>query len=162
MLMIPSFLLQNRMMCRMKEAEEDGLTMTVDTPNNEEKASGRTVADNNMPMTPINPREPFTRWKFPTLDLLKEYDSDSKTSYVDKEELEANKDRIIKVLNDFGVQIRSIRATVGPTITLYEITPAQGVRISKIKNLEDDIALSLAAIGIRIIAPMPGKGTIGS
>lgn len=146
---------------REKEAEGDGLTMTVDTPNNEEKASGRTVADNNMPMTPINPREPFTRWKFPTLDLLKEYDSDSKTSYVDKEELEANKDRIIKVLNDFGVQIRSIRATVGPTITLYEITPAQGVRISKIKNLEDDIALSLAAIGIRIIAPMPGKGTIG-
>ena len=146
---------------REKGAEGDGLTMTVDTPNNEEKASGRTVADNNMPMTPINPREPFTRWKFPTLDLLKEYDSDSKTSYVDKEELEANKDRIIKVLNDFGVQIRSIRATVGPTITLYEITPAQGVRISKIKNLEDDIALSLAAIGIRIIAPMPGKGTIG-
>ena len=146
---------------REKKAEGDGLTMTVDTPNNEEKASGRTVADNNMPMTPINPREPFTRWKFPTLDLLKEYDSDSKTSYVDKEELEANKDRIIKVLNDFGVQIRSIRATVGPTITLYEITPAQGVRISKIKNLEDDIALSLAAIGIRIIAPMPGKGTIG-
>ena len=78
-----------------------------------------------------------------------------------QEELEANKDRIIKVLNDFGVQIRSIRATVGPTITLYEITPAQGIRISKIKNLEDDIALSLAAIGIRIIAPMPGKGTIG-
>ena len=146
---------------REKEPEGDGLTMTVDTPNNEEKASGHTVADNNMPMTPINPREPFTRWKFPTLDLLKEYDSDSKTSYVDKEELEANKDRIIKVLNDFGVQIRSIRATVGPTITLYEITPAQGVRISKIKNLEDDIALSLAAIGIRIIAPMPGKGTIG-
>ena len=146
---------------REKEPEGDGLTMTVDTPNNEEKASRRTVADNNMPMTPINPREPFTRWKFPTLDLLKEYDSDSKTSYVDKEELEANKDRIIKVLNDFGVQIRSIRATVGPTITLYEITPAQGVRISKIKNLEDDIALSLAAIGIRIIAPMPGKGTIG-
>ena len=65
------------------------------------------------------------------------------------------------MLNDFGVQIRSIRATVGPTITLYEITPAQGIRISKIKNLEDDIALSLAAIGIRIIAPMPGKGTIG-
>lgn len=141
------------------EAEE--LTMTIDTPNIEEKAHGKTVADNNQPMTPINPREPFTRWKFPTLDLLKEYDSDTKTSYVDKDELEANKDRIIKVLNDFGVQIRSIRATVGPTITLYEITPAQGVRISKIKNLEDDIALSLAAIGIRIIAPMPGKGTIG-
>ena len=126
-----------------------------------EQAHGRTVANSNLPLTPINPREPFTNWKFPTLDLLKEYDSDSKTSYVSHEELEANKDRIIKVLNDFGVQIRSIRATVGPTITLYEITPAQGIRISKIKNLEDDIALSLAAIGIRIIAPMPGKGTIG-
>ena len=133
----------------------------VDEQKGDEKASGKTVANNNLPLTPINPREPFTNWKFPTLDLLKEYASDSKTSYVSQEELEANKDRIIKVLNDFGVQIRSIRATVGPTITLYEITPAQGVRISKIKNLEDDIALSLAAIGIRIIAPMPGKGTIG-
>ena len=125
------------------------------------KANSKTLANNNLPLTPINPREPFTKWKFPSLDLLKEYTSDSKTNYVSQEELEANKDRIIKVLNDFGVQIRSIRATVGPTITLYEITPAQGVRISKIKNLEDDIALSLAAIGIRIIAPMPGKGTIG-
>ena len=127
----------------------------------EEKANSKTLASNNLPLTPINPREPFTKWKFPSLDLLKEYASDSKTNYVSQEELEANKDRIIKVLNDFGVQIRSIRATVGPTITLYEITPAQGIRISKIKNLEDDIALSLAAIGIRIIAPMPGKGTIG-
>lgn len=133
----------------------------VDEQKGDEKASGKTVANNNLPLTPINPREPFTNWKFPTLDLLKEYASDSKTNYVSQEELEANKDRIIKVLNDFGVQIRSIRATVGPTITLYEITPAQGVRISKIKNLEDDIALSLAAIGIRIIAPIPGKGTIG-
>ena len=133
----------------------------VDEQKGDEKASGKTVANNNLPLTPINPREPFTNWTFPTLDLLKEYASDSKTNYVSQEELEANKDRIIKVLNDFGVQIRSIRATVGPTITLYEITPAQGVRISKIKNLEDDIALSLAAIGIRIIAPMPGKGTIG-
>ncbi len=133
----------------------------VDEQKGDEKASSKTVANDKLPLTPINPREPFTKWKFPTLDLLKEYASDSKTNYVSQEELEANKDRIIKVLNDFGVQIRSIRATVGPTITLYEITPAQGVRISKIKNLEDDIALSLAAIGIRIIAPMPGKGTIG-
>ena len=133
----------------------------VEEKKAEEKANSKTLASNNLPLTPINPREPFTKWKFPSLDLLKEYSSDSKTNYVSQEELEANKDRIIKVLNDFGVQIRSIRATVGPTITLYEITPAQGVRISKIKNLEDDIALSLAAIGIRIIAPMPGKGTIG-
>ena len=100
-------------------------------------------------------------WKFPTLGLLKEYDSDARPSFATKEELEANKNRIIKVLDDFGVQISSIRATVGPTITLYEITPAKGVRIAKIKNLENDIALSLAAIGIRIIAPIPGKGTIG-
>ncbi len=142
-------------------AEKEGPGFEVEEEKVEEKANSKTLANNNLPLTPINLREPFTKWKFPSLDLLKEYTSDSKTNYVSQEELEANKDRIIKVLNDFGVQIRSIRATVGPTITLYEITPAQGVRISKIKNLEDDIALSLAAIGIRIIAPMPGKGTIG-
>ena len=144
-----------------KTAEKEAPGFEVEEEKIEEKANSKTLANNNLPLTPINPREPFTRWKFPSLDLLKEYNSDTKTNYVSQEELEANKDRIIKVLNDFGVQIRSIRATVGPTITLYEITPAQGVRISKIKNLEDDIALSLAAIGIRIIAPMPGKGTIG-
>lgn len=135
--------------------------MQVDVPKGDEKAHGKVLADKQASLTPINPREPFVNWKFPTLDLLKEYESDTNPNFVDKEELEANKNRIIKVLNDFDVQIRSIRATVGPTITLYEITPAQGVRISKIKNLEDDIALSLAALGIRIIAPMPGKGTIG-
>ena len=144
-----------------KTAEKEAPGFEVKEEKIEEKANSKTLANNNLPLTPINPREPFTRWKFPSLDLLKEYNSDTKTNYVSQEELEANKDRIIKVLNDFGVQIRSIRATVGPTITLYEITPAQGIRISKIKNLEDDIALSLAAIGIRIIAPMPGKGTIG-
>ncbi len=144
-----------------KTAEKEAPGFEVEEEKIEEKANSKTLANNNLPLTPINPREPFTRWKFPSLDLLKEYNSDTKTNYVSQEELEANKDRIIKVLNDFGVQIRSIRATVGPTITLYEITPAQGIRISKIKNLEDDIALSLAAIGIRIIAPMPGKGTIG-
>ena len=144
-----------------KTAEKEAPGFEVEEEKIEEKANSKTLANNNLPLTPINPREPFTRWKFPSLDLLKEYNSDTKTNYVSQEELEANKDRIIKVLNDFGVQIKSIRATVGPTITLYEITPAQGIRISKIKNLEDDIALSLAAIGIRIIAPMPGKGTIG-
>ncbi|WP_314285422.1 DNA translocase FtsK [Prevotella pallens] len=133
----------------------------VDMPEAVEKAQGKVVAGATDLTSPINPHEPFINWKYPTLNLLKQYDSDNNVNFVDKEELEANKNRIIKVLNDFGVQIRSIRATVGPTITLYEITPAQGVRISKIKNLEDDIALSLAAIGIRIIAPMPGKGTIG-
>lgn len=135
--------------------------MKVNVPVGLEKAQGKVVAGTTDLATPINPHEPFPNWKYPTLNLLKQYDSDNSVNFVDKEELEANKNRIIKVLSDFGVQIRSIRATVGPTITLYEITPAQGVRISKIKNLEDDIALSLAAIGIRIIAPMPGKGTIG-
>ncbi len=146
---------------KVRKEKNEPVGMTVNMPKQEEQASGKTVANTSDLSTPINPHEPFTKWKYPTLSLLKEYDSDKQVNYVDKEELEANKNRIIKVLSDFGVQIRSIRATVGPTITLYEITPAQGVRISKIKNLEDDIALSLAAIGIRIIAPMPGKGTIG-
>ena len=126
----------------------------------DEHAQNKVVA-NDTDMTPINPREPFTNWKFPSVDLLKKYPSDDMTTFVRKDELQVKKDQIIKVLNDFDVQIRSIRATVGPTITLYEITPAPGIRISKIRNLEDDIALSLAAKGIRIIAPMPGKGTIG-
>lgn len=134
--------------------------MEINIAKNGETADRKTVENKEDMLTPINPREPFTRYKFPTLELLKKYETDGKT-YVDAQEQEANKNRIIEVLRNFGVEIRSIRATVGPTITLYEITPAQGVRISKIKNLEDDIALSLAALGIRIIAPMPGKGTIG-
>lgn len=144
-----------------KPTDNSEIGIEVDMPEAVEKAQGKVVAGVTDLTSPINPHEPFINWKYPTLNLLKQYDSDNSVNFVDKEELEANKNRIIKVLNDFGVQIRSIRATVGPTITLYEITPAQGVRISKIKNLEDDIALSLAAIGIRIIAPMPGKGTIG-
>ena len=125
----------------------------------EERASGNNLSMEEILSTPINPREPYTKYTFPGLDLLKKYD-DTK-DYTTKEELLANKKRIIEVLNSFGVQIREITATVGPTITLYEITPAEGVRISKIRNLEDDIALSLSALGIRIIAPIPGKGTIG-
>jgi len=98
-------------------------------------------------------------YKFPTLDLLKER-STTEIS-VDKEELEKNKNQIIQTLKSFGIEIQRISATVGPTVTLYEIVPAEGVRISKIRNLEDDIALNLAALGIRIIAPIPGRGTIG-
>lgn len=108
---------------------------------------------------PYNPRLDLENYKFPTINLLKDY-GNQKVS-VDMDEQNANKDKIIRVLSSFGVEISSIQATVGPTITLYEITPAEGVRISKIRNLEDDIALSLAALGIRIIAPIPGKGTIG-
>jgi S-DNA-T family DNA segregation ATPase FtsK/SpoIIIE len=98
-------------------------------------------------------------YQFPAFDLLQDY-GDSKGK-VTQEELVANKDKIINTLKNFGIEIERISATVGPTVTLYEIVPAAGVRISKIKNLEDDIALSLAALGIRIIAPIPGKGTIG-
>ena len=108
---------------------------------------------------PYNPRLDLEHYQFPTLDLLKNYDDN--VPAIDMEEQNANKDRIIKVLRSFGIEISSIKASVGPTITLYEITPAEGVRISKIRNLEDDIALSLSALGIRIIAPIPGKGTIG-
>ncbi|MDB4924610.1 DNA translocase FtsK [Mucilaginibacter sp.] len=98
-------------------------------------------------------------YKYPTLDLLENYGS-AKIA-VNSEELEANKNKIVETLNHYNIEIDKIKATIGPTVTLYEIIPAPGVRISKIKNLEDDIALSLAALGIRIIAPMPGKGTIG-
>lgn len=142
-----------------KKKQSGDVDMEVEVAKAEEVASSKDVAGGEL-LTPINPREPWTKYQFPTLDLLKKYETDGHT-YVDQQEQEANKNRIIEVLHNFGVEIASIRATVGPTITLYEITPAQGVRISKIKNLEDDIALSLAALGIRIIAPMPGKGTIG-
>ena len=108
---------------------------------------------------PYNPRLDLEHYHFPTLDLLNDFNDHEPT--IDMEEQTANKNRIIKVLRSFGIEISSIKASVGPTITLYEITPAEGVRISKIRNLEDDIALSLSALGIRIIAPIPGKGTIG-
>lgn len=133
--------------------------MDISVATSEEEATGNTVSDTEVLNTPINPKEPFTRYKYPTLNLLKKYEGQDVS--IDEAEQKANKDRIIEVLGNFGVQIKTIRATVGPTITLYEIQPAEGVRIAKIKNLEDDIALSLAAVGIRIIAPIPGKGTIG-
>ena len=110
--------------------------------------------------TPYDPHLDFELYKYPTPDLLKKY-PDQDAAAIDMDEQQANKERIITVLRNFGVEISSIKATVGPTITLYEITPAVGVRIARIRNLEDDIALSLSAIGIRIIAPIPGKGTIG-
>ena len=164
-----SFLEQQRQLraARAKQEEEEmkaaaaseALNMDISVAASDEKASGNTVSSAEVLNTPINPKEPFTRYKYPTLNLLKKYEDDGVS--IDEEEQRANKNRIIEVLGNFGVQIKTIRATVGPTITLYEIQPAEGVRISKIKNLEDDIALSLAALGIRIIAPIPGKGTIG-
>lgn len=107
----------------------------------------------------FDPTLELSDYQKPSIELLKDYGQIE--SAVNQEELFANKDRIVNTLKNFGIQIAKIKATIGPTVTLYEIVPAEGVRISKIKNLEDDIALSLAALGIRIIAPMPGKGTIG-
>ncbi|MBK9254659.1 MAG: DNA translocase FtsK 4TM domain-containing protein [Saprospiraceae bacterium] len=108
---------------------------------------------------PYDPMADLSRYKYPTIELLLDY-ADKKVE-VDRAELEANKDQIIATLLNYKIEITKIRATIGPTVTLYEIVPAPGVKISKIKNLEDDIALSLSALGIRIIAPIPGKGTIG-
>ena len=143
-----------------EQDDDDSLDMDIDTGNDEEKASGNNVTPEMDEMLPYDPKRDLENYRYPTLDLLKKYDNDSRP-VIDMEEQTANKDRIVNVLRNFGVEISSIKATVGPTITLYEITPAPGVRISKIRNLEDDIALSLSALGIRIIAPIPGKGTIG-
>jgi S-DNA-T family DNA segregation ATPase FtsK/SpoIIIE len=106
-----------------------------------------------------DPKADLSGYVFPEIDLLEKHGNDSIT--INNEELQANKDRILDTLKNYSIEIEKIKATIGPTVTLYEIVPAPGVRISKIKNLEDDIALSLSALGIRIIAPMPGKGTIG-
>lgn len=125
----------------------------------EDEMSNGTVHESVENLEPYDPRKDLENYKFPKLDLLKKYTDNSPA--IDMEEQNNNKNRIIAVLKSFGVEISSISATIGPTITLYEITPAAGVRISKIRNLEDDIALSLSALGIRIIAPIPGKGTIG-
>ena len=107
----------------------------------------------------FDPTLELSKYQFPPLDLLKKYDSEGIT--INQEELEENKNKIVETLKNYNIGIASIKATIGPTVTLYEIVPDAGIRISKIKNLEDDIALSLAALGIRIIAPIPGKGTIG-
>ena len=141
-------------------AAADEVGMEIEVAQGEAAADNLTVAPALEDLEPYDPKRDLENYKYPTLDLLKKYENDGKP-YIDMEEQNANKNRIVEVLRTFGVEISSIKATVGPTITLYEITPAQGVRISKIRGLEDDIALSLKALGIRIIAPIPGKGTIG-
>ena len=129
-----------------KAAEEDVI---------EENLAAKLVAD----FGEFDPTLELSNYKFPTIDLLKEYTSVGIT--INQEELEENKNRIVETLKNYKIDIAQIKATVGPSVTLYEIVPEAGIRISKIKSLEDDIALSLAALGIRIIAPIPGKGTIG-
>lgn len=132
--------------------------LDIAKPIVDDKAQGKTVEE-VLAQEPYDPRKDLRFYKFPTIPLLKHYEDNGPA--IDMAEQNANKDRIINVLRNFGVEISSIKATIGPTITLYEVTPAPGVRINKIRNLEDDIALSLSALGIRIIAPIPGKGTIG-
>ena len=113
----------------------------------------------NQPLEDYDPTLDLSHYKFPDIELLEEYSH--LKSEVSDEELIENKNKIVDTLRNFKIEITKIKATIGPTVTLYEIVPAQGIRISKIKNLEDDIALSLSALGIRIIAPIPGRGTIG-
>ncbi|WP_400078481.1 DNA translocase FtsK 4TM domain-containing protein [Winogradskyella sp. R77965] len=150
------------------EVAEKPKEETVDTPElkmevetvEEEKSeidnlSDKLVEDFGL----FDPTLELGKYQFPPLDLLKKYDNEGIS--IDQEELEENKNRIVETLRNYKIGISSIKATIGPTVTLYEIVPEAGIRISKIKNLEDDIALSLAALGIRIIAPIPGKGTIG-
>ena len=133
----------------------------VEAAKTEESAKGNSlVTVGDQQLEPYDPKRDLENYHYPTLDLLKKYENDGKP-YIDMEEQTKNKNRIVDVLRTFGVEISTIKATVGPTITLYEITLAPGVRISKVRSLEDDIALSLSALGIRIIAPIPGKGTIG-
>ena len=162
-------------------AEEDGAEMDDDElakaldEINRKNAGVLDAADGELPMEveqaegdddtggdmlrPINPKDELSYYKPPTIDLLEEYEQAAQS--IDRNEQAANANKIVEVLKNFGIDISSIKATVGPTITLYEITPAPGVRISKIRNLEDDIAMSLSALCIRIVAPIPGKGTIG-
>lgn len=136
---------------RRERIEKEDLEMEVQEPKFQEKQS--TELEN------YDPTLDLPRYRYPTPDLLIDYPK--KDVRVSKEELEQNKDKIVETLVNFKIGISSIKATIGPTVTLYEIVPEAGVKISKIKNLEDDIALSLAALGIRIIAPIPGRGTIG-
>lgn len=155
--------------------QEGGIKMTIESPTSEIVPPYRAPSETKEPIfevetkedeeyqgaekEPYNPCLDLENYHYPTVDLMKHYDDNGPT--IDMAEQNANKDKIINTLRSFGIEINTIKATVGPTVTLYEITPEQGVRISRIRGLEDDIALSLSALGIRIIAPIPGKGTIG-
>ncbi len=142
-----------------KEEPVEDVEMKVEVAK-EEKSETDNLADKLVEdFGQFDPTLELINFQFPPLDLLKKYDNEGIA--IDQEELEENKNRIVETLSNYKIGITSISATIGPTVTLYEIVPEAGIRISKIKNLEDDIALSLAALGIRIIAPIPGKGTIG-
>ncbi|MEC8211337.1 MAG: DNA translocase FtsK [Bacteroidota bacterium] len=139
-------------------SESDELKLTIDQPFEEEPEANlakKLVQEQGE----VDPTLELSKYRYPTLELLKAYNEEGIT--INEAELEENKEKIVETLNNYNISIADIKATIGPTVTLYEIVPAAGIRISKIKNLEDDIALSLSALGIRIIAPIPGKGTIG-
>ena len=140
------------------KAESDDLDIEVHV-NEEETLSQKDISNKLEELGEYDPKLDLSNYKIPKINLLEDYGSGK--IEIDKSELEANKNKIVETLGNYKIGISSISATIGPTITLYEIVPEAGVRISKIKNLEDDIALSLSALGIRIIAPIPGKGTIG-
>lgn len=150
---------EKREMVIEKSSEED-VEMAVETAKEEEidedEQKSKKLVDE---FGQYDPRLDLAKFQFPTIDLLKDYGAGN--IEINQEELEENKNKIVTTLKNYNIEIAKIKATVGPTITLYEIVPEAGIRISKIKNLEDDIALSLSALGIRIIAPIPGKGTIG-
>lgn len=139
-----------------KTSETEDLELTVEAVTEEQPITANALVEK---FGEYDPKLDLSGYQYPGLDLLTDYGSGKIT--INQEELEANKNRIVETLRNYNIEIEHIKATIGPTVTLYEIIPKPGVRISKIKNLEDDIALSLAALGIRIIAPMPGKGTIG-
>ena len=143
------------------EPEKEEAEMTIEVEKVAEELSETDNLSNKLveDFGQFDPTLELSNYKFPSLNLLKKYESEGIT--INQEELEENKNRIVETLNNYKIGIASIKATIGPTVTLYEIVPDAGIRISKIKNLEDDIALSLSALGIRIIAPIPGKGTIG-
>jgi len=139
--------------------KEEETSLELDVHKNQNKDDEPVKKIDSTPIGDYDPTLDLSNYKLPPIDLLEKHDSGN--AEVSRDELESNKNRIVETLGHYKIQIDKIKAVVGPTITLYEIVPAPGVRISKIKNLEDDIALSLAALGIRIIAPIPGKGTIG-
>lgn len=139
-----------------EESGSDDVEMTIEKIKKEEQAK---YNNSNSELQDYDPTLDLPQYKLPPLNLMKDYDTGDTT--VTNEELISNKNRIVETLASYKIKIDKIKATIGPTVTLYEIVPAPGIRISKIKNLEDDIALNLSALGIRIIAPIPGKGTIG-
>ena len=157
---LPNLDSEPEMKMEVSKSEEEELAIEVEKPVLEEEASKNLSDQLVEDFGEFDPTLELGNYQFPKIDLLKDY-SQNNSITIDQGELEENKNTIVETLKNYKIGISSIKATIGPTVTLYEIVPEAGIRISKIKNLEDDIALSLAALGIRIIAPIPGRGTIG-